>query len=347
MSSYIPTQVNVFSEAKESIRSYLGSMGEGFGKFNNVNFVTNITVLMYSLFRYYFQTDRERPPAAVLGGIPLGSVDELSHALSSRILKYRATGGVFLAHQGGGEQSLRITAKAFGKNRYQLLTMLDFLFLYGQAQKVDLLQSDLRSAAYIGTYGRQLERESFQDYEEDIARDELPDPTTNPWEEFYEASIDSGMSERHLTFPIVTQNKIYMNMFIETWEYTEAIENGIDVLEINLFLRKYVPEARKEFEIKQDKDEDGNPIGPVEYYYRDMDDRRVKNFLKWDTALDWGLSTAILMYRWYFLSQDDPSVSYGVSQMFTIYSKTEDPNPQWKFPKRRRFKEKLMGIDGE
>lgn len=358
--TFISKVKNSITNTGKSIKSAIFNMEN----FDQVNLMTNLITLMYSLFRYYFATNRERPPAAVLAGIPLGSVDELSHAISNRILKYRATGGVFLAHQGGGEQSLRITAKAFGKNRYQLLTMIDFLFLYGQAQKVDMLQEDLRRMGLFGgTSGTNaLEKLKFETYgnvrEADIVdlQDELPEPTTNPWQEFYEASIDSGMSERHLTFPIITQERVYLNMFIETWEYTEAVENGIDVLEINLFLRKYVPEARKEFivvqerheievEEEEEEEETQEEVGPIQYYFRNEDDRRVKDFIRFDTALDWGLSTSILAYRWFILSKGDVSSSYGIAQMFASYSKNE--TPVYKLPKSKNMKEELMEIKGE
>ena len=104
------------------------------------NVVVNLTMIASTLNRYYLSNKKRIKPAAVLGGIPLGTVEELSMALSDRILKYRATGGVFLAHQDGGNESLRIVCKAWGLGRYLFLTMLDFLFMYGSAKILDLFK---------------------------------------------------------------------------------------------------------------------------------------------------------------------------------------------------------------
>ena len=83
-----------------------------FTKLQKKNFFVNITMTMFSLFRYYFFNPSNVQPSVVLGGMPLPAVEEISHAMSDRILNYRATGGIFLAKQEGGEQSIRIQGKA-------------------------------------------------------------------------------------------------------------------------------------------------------------------------------------------------------------------------------------------
>jgi len=77
------------------------------------NVITNLTIISTVLARYYLTNKKRIKPAAVMAGIPLGTVNELSMALSDRIVKYRATGGIFLAHQDGGNESLRIICKAW------------------------------------------------------------------------------------------------------------------------------------------------------------------------------------------------------------------------------------------
>ena len=104
------------------------------------NVITNLTIVSTIIARYYLTNKKRIKPAAVLAGIPLGTVQELSMALSDRIVKYRATGGIFLAHQDGGNESLRIICKAWGLSRYIFLIMLDFLFLYGSDKILDLFQ---------------------------------------------------------------------------------------------------------------------------------------------------------------------------------------------------------------
>ena len=101
---------------------------------------------MWDLMRYYFtNTYAPTQPAVVLASVPLGTVSEVSHAMSQNDLKFRAAGGVFLAHQEGGDVSLRLRGKAWGKNRFIFLSILDFLFLYGSAKTVDLFSDFLKN----------------------------------------------------------------------------------------------------------------------------------------------------------------------------------------------------------
>jgi len=102
------------------------------------NMVSNIAILTSSLLSYYWGTEGTIKPAAVIGGIPVGTALEVSHAMSNLDLKYRATGGVFLAHQEGGGESLRMVLETFGKNRYYFLSFIEFLFIWGSNQLIDM-----------------------------------------------------------------------------------------------------------------------------------------------------------------------------------------------------------------
>lgn len=256
-------------------------------KIQFANIINNVTWIMYDLMRYYFRPDKIEP-AAMIAGIPLGTVDELSHAMSNRELKYRATHGVFLAHQEGGDRSLRIVGKAWGKNRFLFLSMIQFLFLYGAARQVDLMTDHLYKVQYP-------ELVPEEDLTPKLGKG-IGETTTNPWQEFYAAAIDAGNTESHLTFPVVTREGVYSNMYIETYDYVDSVEQGLHVLEYSIFLRKYRPEAAKDFVAVKEVDEEDDE--EVRFYYRDTeDDEGQKTINMIDTLMDIGYSAILLGYR--------------------------------------------------
>ena len=63
------------------------------------NLLVNISTIMWNMFKYYFMNNLPTKPAVVLASIPLGTVTEVSHAMSQRDLKFRAVCGVFLSDQ--------------------------------------------------------------------------------------------------------------------------------------------------------------------------------------------------------------------------------------------------------
>jgi len=247
------------------------------GGVNITNMFTNISVIMYSLMTYYFTNVNSISPSVVMAGIPMPSVSEISHAMSDRILKYRATGGIFLAHQEGGEQTLRIQGKSFGPSRYMFLTMLDFLFLWGSAKVVDM----------------------FTTYTEIISPFPQPlglpvTPQVDPWIQINEPLINEGKEESHLTFPVITKTKIYTNMYIETYDFTESVENGMNCLTYTIFLRKYTPH----FPYKYRRGE--SPKGEVLWYYAsNNNDEAISTLRQVDLMMEVGFSTSMVMYRFF------------------------------------------------
>ena len=199
----------------------------------------SITFLTYMLARYYFKDLNAIKPAAVIAGIPLGTVTELSHGISDREVRYRANGGVFLAHQSGGNESLRIIGQAWGPNRFLFLNMLDFLFVYGSSKVIDVFAGF--DSAFPGQ-GNLLHVQG--------------DPTTqipkgiDPWQEVKLENVSEGYKEQHLTFPIITRNRIYLSMYIETYTWRQRIDvEGRKMVEYTIFFRKYEPLEEFEFGI--------------------------------------------------------------------------------------------------
>ena len=254
------------------------------------NLVTNLTVIGSSLNRYYLSNKKRIKPAAVLAGIPLGTVDELSMALSDRILKYRATGGIFLAHQDGGNESLRIVCKAWGIGRYLFLTMLDFLFMYGTAKILDLFSEKI--SLFGSTEGGPMGEINKDIFGKSVQK-------RNPWKRFDRMNKDEGREEYHSTFPIVTKNRIFSSMYLETYDIVESVNNGMNMLTVTLFLRKYrAPYPLEMTNVKPDKKGQRRTSW---YRQQKVKDEAIwiKSGLRWsDSIIDFGLSILIGIQKW-------------------------------------------------
>jgi len=288
-------------------------------------FLIELASITTSFTTYYFLNEEKKKPAAVIAGFPIGTVHELSHSISDLTVKYRATGGVFLAHQDGGSQSLRVVLQAFGINRYQFLNMLDLIFLYGQGKMVDLFN---------------LRREPIP-FQTEI--------TKTPWLEFDKNEIDEGGEEAHLTFPIITRNRVYTSMYLETYDVVESIDNGMNLLNISLFFRKYIPsrpvlmsyiaelksgetppatygEAVKP-ELKDEWEE-----SPLLWYKQENEILALKLLSVLDMALDIGLS--LIIYLNQLATVYDPEITaYSEEQILALtFAQNISPDrPQGKF----------------
>jgi len=253
---------------------------------NLKNIFSNVTLIMISLMRHYFGNFMPIQPSVVMAGIPMSSPQEVSHAMSDRILKYRATGGIFLAHQPGGEQTLRIVGKAFGKSRYLFLTMLDFLFLYGSTKVVDMF-ADAPNLTGLGIPPTHPYTSIIDPTKELV-------PQVDPWTEINASNVDEGREEQHLTFPVITRSKIYTNMYIETYDFTESIENGMNCVTYTIFLRKYI--ADYPYKYSWFKNEHGDILW---FYSEDKDDNLISKARAIDLMMEFGFSTAMIMYRFF------------------------------------------------
>lgn len=253
--SSIPT-TNDFS-GFASLKGIIGGMASAGGLYpvlNNLgmtpgNAFVNAVSMSYMLTRYYITNLNEIKPAAVIAGIPLGTVTELSHAISDREVKYRANGGIFLAHQSGGNESCRIIGRTWGPNRFIFLNMLEFLFVYGSSKVSDALVGTTTDA-FKGA--QSVIREYPGDKQtNDAFKATL---TTDPWKEVKEGNISDGYREQHMTFPVITKDRVYLSMYIETYTWRQRLdEEGRKMVEYTIFFRKYEPQTKLEFGIIETK----------------------------------------------------------------------------------------------
>ncbi|MHA1408717.1 MAG: hypothetical protein ACTSQY_00115 [Candidatus Odinarchaeia archaeon] len=239
------------------------------------NIFLNIASVTYSLFKYYFPGYGGITPACVIAGFPMPSLQEVSHASSDLILKYRATGGIFLAHQEGGEQTLRLVGKAFGLNRYIFLTVLDMLFLYGSARIYDLFINLFNNSnVQIGNLNSG-----------NLAQ-------VDPWLEVRKYPIDEGRVEKHLTFPVITKTRVYMNMYIETYDYVESVEEGMNCIKYSIFLRKYIPPYPYKFAEYETPSKT-----KLKYYAENKNDEIINTLRMLDIYLDYSYTSLMILSR--------------------------------------------------
>jgi len=261
-----------------------------------VNLFTNITVTMYTMYRYYFGNYFPKVPTAVIAGIPLGTVDELSWAISDLDLKYRANRGIFLAHQDPGDQTLRIICKAYGDNRFWLLTVIELLKLWGSAKRVDQFKDILTGGATVKPLS-------------------IAGVSADPWTEFDAYALDQGIEEQHLTFPVITTKRIFSSMYIETYDFTEGIEYGMNCLTFTIFFRKYSPKYHLKYALEIPADESRKK--PILYYAEDDTSEDIEKLKGVDLFLEIGFSLAMIFYRTFMIlagntNEKNIALSFGL-----------------------------------
>lgn len=144
-------------------------------------------------------------PDIIIGTIPFYSAQRIERGISDRILKYRAIGDVFLAHQKGSRDTLRVDLTLFGDLRYLKLYTLAALQTYGETK--------LKSI-------------------EELKAMEGGELT---------ASMKDKNYESHNVFPIITQSEILLNMYLQTIEWHHSIEEGgYNTIKVHLLFRKHV-----------------------------------------------------------------------------------------------------------
>ena len=167
-----------------------------------------------------------------IGVLPLGgmgidsptSVTMIDVSHSNKIVKYRAVGSIYLAHQVGGHDSIRITGKLQGPMRLWFLTALWVLTILSQGQwKTIDWGADLAEVIGGGI---------------DSIRSVLGDPI--PMHTVDNIITQQPAYEKHMTYPIITEHEIIPNCYVETFSFEEKIETGRDIITYDLLLRTYV-----------------------------------------------------------------------------------------------------------
>ena len=154
----------------------------------------------------------------MIGGYPLAHVQEIEIARSGKVLKFRATGSVFLASQKGALDAVVIQCLILpGYELLVTLTYLWFLFLLGRKEVKEADFSDknniIKSVAEI--------RGKFSELSS------------------YDQSLEKASYEFHQTYPFVSRHVIIPNIYIETLSFEDRVVDGLDVIKCSILCRTY------------------------------------------------------------------------------------------------------------
>jgi hypothetical protein len=205
--------VNLIETSKEKLKT----VSEAYDKLNDV-FKTSTQLFTYEAI-YIATRNKLGPVPAILGIVPIKNAHEVEVARSGKILKFRATGSVFLAGQQGGDQTDAIRIEGVLKPEdHWIMFPLWALFLYGQSKFKDM--DSLLTGEPLMT------EDGLMDVRKMNNLLVQTDPTEKPSYEY------------HQTFPFITRHFIIPNCYIETI----SIENKLpkkDVLQYSILLRTY------------------------------------------------------------------------------------------------------------
>ena len=175
------------------------------------------TAIQMGFYQNLYMSERElfgKLPV-ILGPCPLKHCEYIEVARSGKVLKFRATGSVFLARQEGGDQSdaIKIEGKLY-KSEFGFMFLLWALFLYGQ--------SKFRDMAFINT----LKVNNVTDVRK--INDLL----------MTDSSLQKPSYEYHRTFPFVNRHFIIPNCYIETISIEDKLPLK-DIIRYSVLLRTY------------------------------------------------------------------------------------------------------------
>ena len=152
----------------------------------------------------------------ILGPVPVKYADYVEVARSGKVLKFRATGSVFLANQPGGEDAIKIEGTLYKAEAYIFMLALWGLFLYGQSKMKDL-------ESLVSGQGNITDISKLRKMNDLLMSD---------------STLQKPSYEYHRTFPFVSKYFIIPNCFIETI----VLENKLpvkDVIRYSILLRTY------------------------------------------------------------------------------------------------------------
>jgi len=215
-------------------------------------------------------------PDLIIGFIPVYHVNKVGHASSDDILKYRAMGGVFLAHQKGGRQTFHLRAKLIGPQRFMLLKALETLQMIGSeaAKKVEKLLGGGGPLTTLGNDGKILDPNSIT---KTLDRTPVTDYTGR-------GNFNDQEYAHHTTYPIITPTRIYTDMYMETLVMKEDVRLGKDVIEVQCAFRQYISPTHRQRSLV--RGEEGFDSDHKRFYRVYREDEEVKTLQRTDLFLN-------------------------------------------------------------
>ena len=248
-------------------------------------------------------------PDVIIGGLPVYHVNKIGHAASDEILKYRSTGGIFLAHQRGGKHTFKFTARLFGPNRLLMLKALETLQKVG-AEEAKNIVYNLPQAATMGwSNEKQIDPNTIKNID---SGSDLINYTRY-------GDIDEQEYITHRTYPIITETRIYTDMYMETLTYSRDVKYGANVIEVNCLFRKFQPPLQWQATIP-------NPNQKREIkYYRTFIPQKELTFLRrmdYYFNLSWALMRMIRDFDKYYADATNlrqGQFSYEMGTLITLW----------------------------
>lgn len=222
----------------------------------------------------------QHAPDIIIAGLPIWNVNKIGHASSDEILKYRSMGGVFLAHQKGGKHTFKFTAHFFGPIRYILTKLLEGILIIGSESAEKIGEPKLNKI--------DLKVDESGTFTEGLKISSAPLIRYSNKDEF-----DEERYMFHKTFPIITETKIYTDMYMETMVTRQSTKLGIETVEVTCAFRQYL--APTHFQ-KASVLLRGEKAKAEKYYYRTFIPR---NHLSWLNRVDHGINIlwALMQYQ--------------------------------------------------
>lgn len=185
--------------------------------------------------------------SCMVGLTSLTHVNSIEVAHSGRILKFRASGSVFLAHQEGGKDAIRIEGIIHREEIAYVLISLWFHFLWGNGELIEDFETVTKN------YNRS-----------ESGLLELRQKMSNAMS--YRSDVQKPSYIYHKTFPFVSEHVIIPNTYIETFSFEDRVVDGMNVIKYTILLRTYdKPENITIYEYKGDES-DLNFISPQHSY---------------------------------------------------------------------------------
>ena len=232
-------------------------------------------------------------PEIIVAGVPVWHVNRLGHAASDEILKYRSMGGIFLAHQKGGKHTFKFTARIFGPMRLVTYKLLEGLQLLGTEESrnvTDLVK--LKKITWANAKKNLVEAKDME------AAGSLGSPIVDFTKGGNFSKEEYGF---HRTFPIITDTKIYTDMYLETLVSRESVKLGKDCMEIECAFRQYIAPTSYQRTVENEETE-------REYYTVFIPDKMIKIFRSLDLLINisWTAQQTLNDY----IGQSNPDMVY-------------------------------------
>lgn len=231
-------------------------------------------------------------PDIIVAGVPVWHINKIGHAASDEVLKYRSMGGIFLAHQKGGKHTFKFTARIFGPMRFITYKLLEALQLLG-TEEVKHVKNlvDLQDIQWHD------EKKNLIKPEDQIEAGSLGSPLIDYTNTGGFQDEDYGY---HRTFPIITETRIYTDMYLETLVMREDVKYGKNVMEIQCAFRQYIPPTSYQKTRP-------NPTTDRQYYSVFVPDKMANIFQRMDLLINLGWSTRQLLVE---LLNERPELMY-------------------------------------